>query len=506
MASSGSTIVLNPDVLSQNVNGFFEDEEECVVPLKGGDDFRGGTGEGGEINEEGGDRNNALNSPGTGNMRRVPRTNSYYRRAGMTPQLDDVHFLANAPSFSTVATTATNVSDARLSSMASLANNSFANIRNGLSASAAMGMAESSNLHNDTRLALMNSHSAAGLGRATSRSTTSASSFPAGPTSNPSLTGGVARPVGTHNIFLQQDDADYQSLLTSVVTSNSIAMAPVATGQNSAPTAGTTTSVGSGPIELRRRQLSDEGTNNLSIESRNGTRSTGKIRRSSSSAVSILRRGRYSNNYLASVREDQDEGLNNVHNNNHNESFNSTCSNNVKFTAPTIHLIGKNQNVSTHQEAQHLGDKEQTVDNAEDFDDDEKIPADVLAAFSGGTFETDSPARARRSSSCSSLSSFPHNGDMFAKNDCKDYGDKKAAGKQRIPGEVTAVESCYKDDELDEYLFTGIQSLNLDNTAKTSSRRSSDLTSVRRCSSAEMMSSLSSCESKPLKCQANEDF
>ena len=512
LASSGSTIVLN-----RHYN--FQDEEdgckvlnsdpEFIVPLKDGEN-RQGDGDGdADANRDSGPNP----SSGIGSMRRIPRTNSYYHRAGMTPRLDDMHFLANAPSFSSVATTATNVTDARLSSMASLANNSFVG-RNGLSA-AAMSMASTSSLHNNPRFA---------LGRNASATSTASA---AGPISS------SARPLGTGNIFLQQDDADYQNILTSIATSNGIAMAPVAAAdQIPESTAATTTALTDGPMDLRRttskpnsRRLSDEGTR-LDTGSRK-TSYTGGMRRSSSSAVSILRRGRYSSGYLSSVREYQDgDQSNTIHDNNHNESFNH--SNNVKFTAPTIHLIGDDDNYEAppHQQGQHHDEKEQTVDNAEDFDEDEQIPADILAAFAGDAIEGDSSVR--RSSACSSLSFFPDDDDeslvdivaelnderglkKSSGNDNKkpkpkdiskdDANGDKLSAKQHVPPEVTAVGRYYEDDELDEYLFTGIQSLHVDDGDKAgttaASHKSASHTSNRHCQSAgESMSTLSTHESK----------
>ena len=514
LASSGSTIVLNRHYDFQDE----EDEEDGCEALNGDLEFtmplKDGESGGGEGDA---DRDSGPNpSSGIGNMRRVPRTNSYYHRAGMTPRLDDMHFLANAPSFSSVATTATNVTDARLSSMASLANNSFVG-RNGLSA-AAMSMASTSSLHNDPRFA---------LGRTASATSTSSGAGPAGPISS------STRPLGTGNIFLQQDDTDYQNLLTSIATSNGIAMAPVAASQTPESSAASAART-DGPASLRRtpsksntRHLSDGGTFQLDAGSRK-TSHTGGMRRSSSSAVSILRRGRYSSGYLSSVREYQDgDQSNTIHDNKHNESFNN--SNNVKFTAPTIHLIGDDDNneVTSHQQSQHHDEKEQTVDNAEDFDEDEQIPADILAAFAGDAIEGDSSVR--RSSGCSSLSFFPDDDDDESlvdivaelndergpkkssgndnkkpkpKHISKDNADgEKLSAKQRVPPEVTAVGRYYEDDELDEYLFTGIQSLQVDDRDKAgttaASHKSASHTSNRHCQSAgESMSTLSTQESK----------
>lgn len=397
LASDGSTIVLN-----RNANRYdeVEDDEkslgcevlksdtdcECVVPLKGGDDFLEGGVTSGNPN---------ASSDDIGNMCRVPRTNSYFRRAGMTPRMDDIHFLTNAlsfASFSSVESTATNVTDARLSSMSSVANSSFAS-RNGLSA-AAGGMTNTSNLRSDPRVALTSSQSS------TSSSSSSASSS-VGPTdstgtSNSSLSGGVAHPRGTGNIFLRQDDTDYQNLLTSIVTSNNIAITPVTAGQQrtQAPISGATATAGNGPIDLRRstsnsnsnsntRRLSDEGTNRLD-NGRNKVSRAGRMRRSSSSTVSILRRGRFSIESLSSVREDHNGGHNGSHDNTHNASFNTTNNNSVKFAAPTTHLFDGDAS-SLQQQDQHVDDKEQTMENAGDFDDDEQIPACILAAFAGGT-------------------------------------------------------------------------------------------------------------------------
>lgn len=432
------------------------------------------------------DRDNGPNpSSGNGNMRRVPRTNSYYHRAGMTPRLDDMHFLANAPSFSSVATTATNVTDARLSSMASLANNSFVG-RNGLPA-AAMSMASTSSLHNDPRFA---------LGRTTSAASTASAAGPAG---NSSLPGGVARPLGTGNIFLQQDDTDYQNLLASIITSDGIAMAPVAAADQIPESVAATTALADGLMDLRRtkskpnnRRLSDEGAFQLDADSRK-TSHTGGIRRSSSSAISILRRGRYSNGFLASLREGQEESRNGAHDNNHNASFNN---NSVMFTAPTIHLIGE----EAQPDQQHLDDKEQTIENAGDFDDDEQIPECILAAFAGETPPTNAPGR--RPSTCSSLSDQEQS---VQDNQPKGDDCKKSEKPQQIPQEVTAVGRYYEDDELDEYLFTGIQSLqedvednnpNVEAGTTSSSQKFSGHTSSRRCRSVESMSSLSTLESK----------
>ena len=393
LASDGSTIVLN-----RNANRYdeVEDDEksqggevlkksdtdcECVVPLKGGDDFlEGGVTSG-----------NPNTSSDIGNMCRVPRSNSYFRRAGMTPRMDDIHFLANArsfASFSSVESTATNVTDARLSSM-SLANNSFAS-RNGLSA-AAVGMTSTNNLHSDPRIALTSSQSST-----SSSSSASSSVGPTTSTSNSSLSGGVARPRGTGNIFLRQDDTDYQILLTSIAASNNIAITPVTAGQQrtEVPIAGATAIAGNGPIDLRRstpnsdsnsntRRLSDEWTNGLGNGRKNVSRA-GRMRRSSSSTVSILRRGRFSIESLSSIREGHNGGHNGSHDNTHNASFNTTNNNSVKFAAPTTHLVGGDAS-SLQQQDQHVDDKEQTMENSGDFDDVEQIPACILAAFAGGT-------------------------------------------------------------------------------------------------------------------------
>ena len=388
LASDGSTTI----VLNRNANRYDEveaDEKslgcevlksdtdcECVVPLKGGDDFLCGRDR--ENNEGGVTSGNPNTSSDIGNMCRVPRTNSYFRRAGMTPRMDDIHFLANGlsfASFSSVESTATNVTDA---------NNSFAS-RNGLSA-AAVGMTSTntSNLHSDPRVALTSSQSSA------SSSSSSSSVGPTTSTSNSSLSGGVARPRGAGNIFLRQDD--YQNLLTSIVTSNNIAITPVTAGQQrtEALIAGTTAIAGNGPIDLRRstpnsntRRLSDEGTNRLGNGCKNVSRA-GRMRRSSSSTVSILRRGRFSIESLSSVREDHNGGHNGSHDNTHNASFNTTNDNSVKFAAPTTHLVGGDAS-SMQQQDQHVVDKEQTMENAGDFDDDEQIPACILAAFAGST-------------------------------------------------------------------------------------------------------------------------
>jgi len=382
LASDGSTTI----VLNRNANRYDEVEADekslgCAL-LKSDtdcecvDDFLCGRDR--ENNEGGVTSGNPNTSSDIGNMCRVPRTNSYFRRAGMTPRMDDIHFLANGlsfASFSSVESTATNVTDA---------NNSFAS-RNGLSA-AAVGMTSTntSNLHSDPRVALTSSQSSA------SSSSSSSSVGPTTSTSNSSLSGGVARPRGAGNIFLRQDD--YQNLLTSIVTSNNIAITPVTAGQQrtEALIAGATAIAGNGPIDLRRstpnsntRRLSDEGTNRLGNGCKNVSRA-GRMRRSSSSTVSILRRGRFSIESLSSVREDHNGGHNGSHDNTHNASFNTTNDNSVKFAAPATHLVGGAAS-SMQQQDQHGVDKEQTMENAGDFDDDEQIPACILAAFAGGT-------------------------------------------------------------------------------------------------------------------------
>jgi hypothetical protein len=108
------------------------------------------------------------------------------------------------------------------------------------------------------------------------------------------------------------------------------------------------------------------------------------MRRSSSSTVSILRRGRFSIESLSSVREDHNEDHNGSHDNTHNASFNTTNNNSVKFAAPTTHLVGGDAS-PLQQQDQHVDDKEQTMENSGDFDDDEQIPVCILAAFAGGT-------------------------------------------------------------------------------------------------------------------------
>ena len=364
LASSGSTILnrhhnFEDEDDGREVNVHSKSDDEYVMPLKDGE----GGGGGGDYGGDGGSGPNP--SSGIGNMRRVPRTNSYYHRAGMTPRLDDMHFLANAPSFSSVATTATNITDARLTSMASLANTSFAS-RNGLTA-AAMSMASTSNLHNDPRFALLNSQGAAGISRTISTATSTSSA--AGSTrSNSSLPGGIVRPLGTGNIFLQQDDPEYQNLLTSIATSTVVVGRQPNTGDRCGrhPTTSAAdtsrlqqqqqqqqqqvaSSSSCGMLSLHRRRSSSALGSSQPSSTRRVASSSSLRRSSSTSAGSILRRGRYSSGFLGSIREhegddhhaDGGEGANrrNASFTSSNGRRNSTSSNNVQFTAPTIHQL-----------------------------------------------------------------------------------------------------------------------------------------------------------------------
>ena len=129
-----------------------------------------------------------------GVRRQVPRTNSYYRRAGMTSRLDDFHYLANAPSFSSLSTTATSVA----SRMSLVGGNS--------------------------RFDHRQPSFSGGIGNANRPSTGNNDHFPAPATTVTSSAGiGASRRPTTENIFLRQDDPEYQNLLTSIATSTVVA-------------------------------------------------------------------------------------------------------------------------------------------------------------------------------------------------------------------------------------------------------------------------------------------
>ena len=423
-------------------------------------------------------------------QRRIPRTNSYYRRAGMTSRLDDLHYLANAPSFSSISTAATSVA----SRMSLMGGNSRFDHR------------QPSFLGGNT-----NTSNTGTISRPSSGDN---DHFPApATTSNNSSAGTPGTRPAAENIFLRQDDPEYQNLLTSIATSTVVVGRQPNTGDRCGrhPTTSAAdtsrlqqqqqqqqqqvaSSSSCGMLSLHRRRSSSALGSSQPSSTRRVASSSSLRRSSSTSAGSILRRGRYSSGFLASVREDQEESCNGAQDNNHNATFNN---NSVKFTAPTIHHIG-GEGQSDHQ---HLDDKEQTIENSGDFDDDEQIPECILAAFAGETPSSD-PQGGRRPSTCSSLSDQEQS--VQDKQPKGDDMKKRSEKPLQIPQEVTSVGRYYEDDELDEYLFTGIESLQMDDEdnaagaklgTTASSHKSSGHTSSRRYQSAESMSSISTLES-----------
>ena len=267
-----------------------------------------------------------------GVLRQIPRTSSYYRRAGMTSRLDDLHHLANAPSFSSLSTSATSIAS-RMSLMGR--NSHFEHLQPSFSGA------------NANRLSTENGH------------------FRAPATTSSTCNSSIGRPA-TENIFLRQDDPDYQNLLMSIATSTTVVVGRQPTTNNRCGPCPTSTgsrlqqhhqqqqvftssrSSSCGMLGLRRPSSSSA----LGLSSSSSTpraASSSALRRSrNTSAGSILRRGRYSSGFLASIQEH--EGAHPADggggSNRHNASFNgngrrsSTSSrNHVQFTAPTIHQL-----------------------------------------------------------------------------------------------------------------------------------------------------------------------
>ena len=261
-----------------------------------------------------------------GVLRQIPRTSSYYRRAGMTSRLDDLHHLANAPSFSSLSTSATSIAS-RMSLMGR--NSHFEHLQPSFSGA------------NANRLSTENGH------------------FRAPATTSSTCNSSIGRPA-TENIFLRQDDPDYQNLLMSIATSTTVVVGRQPTTNNRCGPCPTSTgsrlqqqhqqqqvftssrSSSCGMLGLRRPSSSSA----LGLSSSSSTpraASSSALRRSRNiSAGSILRRGRYSSGFLTSIQEH--EGAHPADggggSNRHNASFNgngrrsSTSSrNHVQFTA-----------------------------------------------------------------------------------------------------------------------------------------------------------------------------
>ena len=284
-----------------------------------------------------------------GVRRQIPRTNSYYRRAGMTSRLDDFHYLANAPSFSSLSTTATSVA----SGMSIMGGNSrFDHLQ------PAPG-------DNNSRPSIATGNPAGNTGN---------SEVLAPATTSSTRNSNAGKPTA-ENIFLRQDDPEYQNLLISIATSTVVVgrqtntndpCGPRPTGsgrptcsmlqqqqqhhrhhhQQQQQVVTSTRSSSCGMLGLHRPSSSS------ALRFSSSSSCTPRVASSSAlrpSAGSILRRGRYSSGFLGPIREhegahpaDGGEGSNR-----RNSSFNGTNSrrnstnsnNNVQFTAPTIHRL-----------------------------------------------------------------------------------------------------------------------------------------------------------------------